>query len=157
MANKTIDIEEIETNTIFVNSKLLVTIKYSFAFVLIGGMLVFTIALIIFLKRHQYISFTVIFISLLITSYNYYNLFFPIKVPYLLIDSVGMGYKKNFPWHEIETIQYNIVNPNNRLPQRYIEIGLKNMKKISIDVNRYAIDPSIEVIAAYIKKYRSKH
>lgn len=96
MANKTIDIEEIETNTIFVNSKLLVTIKYSFAFVLIGGMLVFTIALIIFLKRHQYISFTVIFISLLITSYNYYNLFFPIKVPYLLIDSVGMGYKKKF-------------------------------------------------------------
>lgn len=37
MANKTINIEQIETNTIFVNSKLVVTIKNRTAFVLIVG------------------------------------------------------------------------------------------------------------------------
>ena len=158
MANKTIDIEQIATNAIFVNSKLVVTIKDRFNFVLIVGMVVYAIFLIVFLKMHQYYDFSIIFIFLIIFISDKYVFFFPIKVPYLCIDSEGIGYKKKFfSWHEIETIQYEIGNPNVRLSGNYLEIGLKSMKTITIDLNVYAIDSSIEVIAAYIKKYWSKN
>lgn len=158
MANIKIDIEQIETNSIFVQSKLIVTIKNRIFFEIIGLVVVFTISLILFLKMHQYFSFTTIFIFLIIFISDKYVFFFPIKVPYLVINSLGIGYKKNFfSWHEIETIQYQIINPNVRLSGYYINIGLKSMKTISIDLNKNAIDSSIEVIAAYIKKYWSKN
>ena len=158
MANIKIDIEQIETNSIFVQSKLIVTIKNRIAFEIIGLVVVFTISLIFFLKMHQYFSFTTIFIFLIIFISDKYVFFFPIKVPYLVINSLGIGYKKKiFSWHEIETIQYQIINPNVRLSGYYINIGLKSMKTISIDLNKNAIDSSIEVIAAYIKEYWSKN
>lgn len=120
-------------------------------------MVAFIISLIIFLQNHQYFSFTLIFIFLIIFISDKYVFFFPIKVPYLFIDSVGIGYKNNFfSWYEIESIHYTIQNPNVRLSGYYLKIGLKNMKTVTIDLNIYAIDSSIEVIAAYIKKYWSK-
>lgn len=154
MADKIVDISDIETNSVIVNNKLIVGFKKEIIFVLLFGSIIFSVCLIIFFKTHQYFSFTLFLIFQILFIKDKYVYYFPVNIPYLNIDSLGIGYKRKFfNWEEIETIQYRIVNPNVRLSGNYIKIGLKNTKTVSIDVNSAAIDSSIEIIAAHIKNY----
>ena len=106
------------------------------------------------LKSHKFFGSVLILTVLIIFLVKYYFMFFPTRLPYLLINSEGiLNKRKLIPWEYIETIKYQIMQPNVYLSGVYLIVALKNEKEISIDVNPKAINSSIEVIAAYIQKY----
>lgn len=159
MSGKIIDITEIETNSITAtSSKLVVNFKKEVFFFSIFFTLFFIVVMILFLMLNKYFSFLFIFIFSIVHFVDKFGWFFPRNIPYLCIDLIGIGYKKRqIRWLEISSIKYQIVQPNSNLSGDYLCINLKNNKTISIDVNSGAIDSSIEIIAAYIKKYWNMH
>lgn len=154
MANKIFDIFEVDTNSISATDRLIVNFKKSVFFFAIFFGLFFIIVIIMLFRLHKYWSSFILLGITIINSFNQFGWFPPKHIPYLSIDSFGIGYKKKqISWHEIEKIKYQIVNTHDNISSDFLCIKLKSNKNISVDVTAGAIDSSIEIIAAQIKKY----
>src|SRR6185312_6208863 len=115
--------------------------------------LIFFIILFINLKKYLYaILAAFIFIQPIIKMIRMYR-FAIATTPYLVIEKDGIIFKKKYCWDEIESIK--IDRYFTAIWTEDMLISLKRGERIRINLAANLLDEDLDVIAAFIKKYKT--
>lgn len=156
MKGGTFDISEIKSADIFVEGSLSVRVKKSTSFVCLLAVIIFILFFsIVCINLKKYLLAGIMFVASIPSIIQMLNLYrFAIaSTPYFVIDKDGIIFKKKYYWDEIENIKiYRYLSATWNEEMR---IYLKTGEKISIDLLPTFISEETEVIAAFIKKYKT--
>ena len=152
-----VKIESFEQIDIDFDKCLIVKVKYDTLWIVAVVIISFLLFIFLTIKLNQYFVAIGAFFMLCLYLFDSFLIYFPFKLPLLIINEHGVQFKKKFfMWQEIKEVSYEIKAKGTNRRTDYLNLLLINKKEISIYIGRHIIDSSIEIIANYINHYRGK-